>query len=427
MKVAQGNDDIDWAAWLRADDHIVASHMSSEPSALLGSLAASGPDLPLTIDLGVPFTRVAEQFGAHVAFEVMGGMGTARLLAKSHRVSVNRLGYRDIVASYRDRAKVADVVLVSLTRQADGALCLGASHGMALDAAAAARVIIAEVNAQMPAICGAPWPAELKPSLLIETDYALPSPAASEPGVRDKAIADLLAPIVPNGACIEVGIGTMPSAVLAALSGHRHLGIHSGMFTDAMVALIEAGAVDHSCKPAESRFACIGGAYGAASLYTFAAEQPLIRLCHTDVTHGPEILAAIPMFTAINSALEVDLLGQANAETSAGRDGHRLQIGGIGGLQDFANGGLSADGGRSIIALTARTRDDASGHGRIVPRLTHDVTLNEQQADTVVTEYGVAQLKDLSRHERAKQLISIAHPDDRDELRFQARALGLAD
>jgi len=418
--------DIDWAALLRSGDHVVASHMSSEPSALLLSLAASGLDIPLTLDLGVPFTMAPDALGANVEFEVMGGMGSARQLMKSHRARVNRVGYRDFVASYQTGQRRADVVLVSLARHADGQLCLGASHGMALDAAASARVIVAEINAQMPAVSGAPWPSSLAPSVLVETDYAMPAPAARQASERDKKIAHLLAPLVPDGACIEVGIGTMPSAILQALSDHKHLGIHSGMFTDSMAELLNAGAVDHSNKPAEWRFACIGGAYGDVALYASVAEQPMIRLCHTDVTHGPEILASLPKFTAINSALEVDLLGRANAETSAAADGKPLQIGGIGGLQDFANGGLSSAGGRSVIALMARTRDDASGQARIVPKLAHEVTLDEHQADTVVTEFGVAQLRAQSRQNRIEQMINIAHPDDRDELRFQARRLGLA-
>ena len=417
---------IDWAQYLQPGDHVVASHMSSEPSALLGSLAAQGIDYPITLDLGVPFTLAPNDLDANVSLEVMGGMGTARQLAKTHAMRVNRLGYRDIVASYRNGERTADVVLVSLARQANGDLCLGASHGAALDAARSARMIIAEVNMQMPAICGAPWPSELKPDVLLETDYALPSPPVREPSEQEKAIAEHLAPLVPNGACIEVGIGTMPSAVLQALAGHRHLGIHSGMFTDAMVQLLSGGAVDHSNKPKDWQFACIGGAYGERSLYELVTGSSLIRLCHTDVTHGPEILASLPMFTAINSSIEVDLLGQANAETSAGPGGTRRQPGGIGGLQDFANGGLASEGGRSVIALSARTRDGESGHARIVPRLTHEVTLDEQQADTVVTEYGVAELRGLSRQARIEQMIQIAHPDDRDALRYQANAMGLA-
>ncbi|MFK7965928.1 MAG: acetyl-CoA hydrolase/transferase family protein [Burkholderiaceae bacterium] len=423
MKVSTNS--IDWAQALKPGDHVVASHMSSEPSKLLGSLAAQGVDFPLTLDLGVPFTMAPDALSTNVRLEVMGGMGTARQLAKTHAMQVNRLGYRDIVASYRDGERTADVVLVSLARQADGELCVGASHGVALDAARSARTIIAEVNARMPAICGAPWPSELKPAVLLETDYALPSPPVREPSEREKAIAEHLAPLVPNGACIEVGIGTMPSAVLQALAGHRHLGIHSGMFTDAMVELLSAGVIDHSQKPKEWQFACIGGAYGDKSLYDLVAENSLIRLCHTDITHGPEILASLPMFTAINSAIEVDLLGQANAETSAGPGGARRQPGGIGGLQDFANGGLASEGGRSVIALSARTRDDESGHARIVPRLTHEVTLDEQQADTVVTEYGVAELRGLSRQARVEQMIQVAHPNDRDALRYQANAMGL--
>ncbi|MGH1361233.1 MAG: acetyl-CoA hydrolase/transferase family protein [Burkholderiaceae bacterium] len=417
---------VDWSRWLHADDHIVCSHMTAEPSGLIRSLAASPVEHACTIDLGVPFTLAPQQLGPQYRLETMGGMGTARQIAKTHPLLINRTGYRDAVSAYSRGDRVADVVLVSLARRPDGTLCLGASHGAARDAAARARVIIAEVNRAAPAICDAPWPAALAPTVICETDYPLPHAPAMPPGSLELNIAQRLADLISDGACLEVGIGAMPSAVLAALSGHRRLGLHSGMFTDAMLALIRAGAVDHSNKPSGSRHACIGGAYGLDDLYAFVADEPSVRLAHTDVTHGPQVLAAMPMFTAINSALEVDLLGQANAETAGVPDGSRRQVGGIGGLVDFANGGLASPEGHSVIALTSRTRNDASGLSRIVPKLDHEVTLSEAQADVVVTEHGLANLRGLSRAERIRQMIRIAHPDHRDWLSQQSRALKLA-
>lgn len=417
---------IDWSQWLRDGDHIVCSHMASEPTALIRSLADSPVRFSCTVDLGVPFTTAPQALPGSFRLETMGGMGTARQIGKTRAISVNRCGYRDAVSAYARGDRTADVVLISLARSSDGSLTLGASHGAALDAARRARVIIAEVNQQAPAICGAPWPAELKPQLVLETSYALPLAPVAEPGPLDTAIAARLAGLIPDGACLEVGIGAMPSAVLAALSDHRRLGLHSGMFTDAMLALIHAGAVDYSNKPRDARYACIGGAYGQPGLYAFASENQTIQLAHTDVTHGPGILAALPAFTAVNSALEVDLLGQANAETAGLPDGGRRQVGGIGGLVDFANGGLASPGGLSIIALSSRTRDDQTGLSRIVPRLQHEVTLSEAQADVVVTEHGIARLRGLSRAARIAQMITIAHPDHRDWLEHQARALNLA-
>lgn len=417
---------IDWSHWLREGDHIVCSHMASEPSALIRSLADSAVPLNCTVDLGVPFTTAPQLLPDSFRLEVMGGMGTARQIGRSRPLAVNRCGYRDAVSAYTRGDRLADVVLVSLARSSDGGLTLGASHGAALDAARRARVIVAEVNEQAPAICGARWPDELQPQVIVQTDYGLPLAPVAEPGPLDTAIAARLAGLIQDGACLEVGIGAMPSAVLAALRDHRRLGLHSGMFTDAMLALILAGAVDYSNKPVDARHACIGGAYGQPELYKFTSGNETVQLAHTDVTHGPQILAAIPAFTAVNSALEVDLLGQANAETAGLPDGGRRQVGGIGGLVDFANGGLASPGGLSIIALTSRTRDDASGLTRIVPRLQHEVTLSEAQADVVVTEHGIARLRGLSRAERIKQMISIAHPDHRDRLQHQARELNLA-
>lgn len=417
---------IDWQKWLAPGDHIVCSHMTSEPCALIESLAKTELDIPLSLDLGVPFTLAARELAPTISLCAMGAMGSLRQLAKARDLAIDSTGYRDAVAAYANQTRRADVVLVSLAQGADGQLCLGASHGAALDAAAHARVVIAEINAGAPAVAGAPWPQAIMPAVNILADYSLAHAAESVPNARDLNIAQRMAELIPDGACLQVGIGSMASALLGALTEHRHLGVHSGMFTDALFRLVQAGAIDHSNKPSGWRHANVGSVYGSQALYDFAGADLSVQLTHTNETHGPDRLAAISSFTAINSALEVDLLGRVNSESAPSPKGGRVLLGGVGGLPDFVNGGLLSPGGRSIIALTARTGVDAAGHSRIVARLEHEITLNESQADIVITEHGVAQLRGLSRRERIVQMLQVADPADRDRLSHEAVSLALA-
>ena len=419
-------DQIDWQAIVRLHDQLVCSHMTSEPVALLKSLASAPPYGPFGVMLGVPFTMAAEKLPAHATLTTYGGMGSARVLARSRTLNINHTPYSQCEAQYLSGVQTSDVVLVSLSRAPDGRLYLGASHGYIIEAARRARVVVAEVNARAPCVLGSRWPDDIDLHHVIEVDYAL-APELAEAagdGTNEAAIAAHVAACVPDGACLQIGIGSLPSALLSALAGHRHLGVHSGAMTDAMLDLIQRGAIDHSRKPAGIRHAVIGSLYGSPALYDFAHLNEQVELRAPSHTHHSSTMVGLNHFVAINSAIEVDVMGRANAETVRANDGNLRYVGGVGGLHDMVQGAFASTGGRAIMALPSRTQNGPAGRPRIVAQLSGPVTVASEYADLVVTEHGVAQMKDRTASERVQQMLSIADPQDRDLLAAQAKALG---
>jgi acetyl-CoA hydrolase len=207
-----------------------------------------------------------------------------------------------------------------------------------------------------------------------------------------------------------VGIGTLPDAILSELRHHRDLGIHSGVIGDGIVALTEAGVITNARKPVDRGISVTGGLFGTEKLTGFAAGNPAIRVDPVSYTHNPETLAKFKGFTTINSAIEIDLFGQINSESANGK-----YIGTIGGQTDFVRGTQLSERGRSIVAMSARV--SVGGPSRIVDSLSSRfVTAARADTDTVVTEFGVAELKGRTVEERAKRLIAVAHPDDREGL-----------
>ncbi len=199
----------------------------------------------------------------------------------------------------------------------------------------------------------------------------------------------------------------MPSAVARRLRGHRDLGVHSGMITDAVAELIEAGVVTGACKSMDRGLVVTGFLMGTQRLIRLAATDPAITLRDTRYTHDPAVLAAQTQLTAINSATEVDLTGQANTETAAGQ-----YVGAVGGAVDFARGAARSRGGVAIIALPST----AGRASRIVARLSGPTTLTRADTGVIVTEYGIADLRGLTLAQRRERMLAIAHPDHRDAL-----------
>jgi len=406
-----------WHDWLQAGDHIHCSHMTAEPQRLLESLAQA--DLPpdVSIELDAPFSMAASALPTDITLQVMGGMGTARVLAKTHQLEIDRTEYPDLTNQYASGERKANLVLISLARAADGSLHLGASHGAALQAAHNARHVIAEINTAAPVVAGAPWPEDIALTHQIECHYPIVTmPASAGADAVESRIAQQLAALIPNGACLQVGIGSLPEAVLSLLSEHRNLGVHSGMLGDSLYELITCGAINNSQKPADVQFSAIGSVYGSASLYEAVQTNPDVRLSPTTITHALPILQSITNLTAINSAMEVDLAGRVNSETVKVSDGSRRYVGGVGGLPAFVRGALRSAGGQSIIAMPSRTIGKSGPQPRIVKSLEAEVTMDETLADIVVTEHGVARLRGASMESRREQMIAIADPEDRDGL-----------
>ena len=415
---------IDWTQWLRPGDRLVCSHMTSEPVWLLQSLAAARLAFAVDVLLGVPFSDAAAQLPPSVRLTTFGGMGSAARLARSHALEISLTGYGACVRAFGSDSGTApaDVVLVSLARSPDGRLYVGASEGCAVAAAGRARCIIAEVNSQAPCVTGGLWPEALRPHVMVNVSYSLAQSTEVEPSALERQLANHVAGLVPDGACLQVGIGAMPSAVLDRLSGHRRLGAHSGLMSEGMFRLVEGGAMDHSRKTIDPGKAVVGALYGSQRLYRFAHLNPDVTLRDPRYTHDAAVIAQLDDFFALNSAFEEDLLGQANAETVTGRDGRPSYVGGVGGLNDFVRAARQAPRGQSVLALPSRTRPGGEGRPRIVARLGGAATMAAVDADIVVTEQGVARLRDATISQRVRRMLMIAAPEDREGLERAARA-----
>jgi acyl-CoA hydrolase len=282
-------------------------------------------------------------------------------------------------------------------------------------AVAKARVVVAEINEQVPFTCG-----EVLPAAAI--DYAVPvsRPPVEVPpgriGETDEAIAKHAAAYVGDGSVIQIGVGAVPDAVLRLLRDRRDLGVHSGMLGDGLVDLTEAGVVTNARKPIDRGVSVTGALIGTRRLYGFADRNPQIRMCTTAYTHDAAVLAQLDRLVTINSAIEVDLTGQVNAEQSG-----PAYLGGTGGQADFARAGARSPGGHALIALPATAKGGTVS--RITARLSGPVTTARSDTDVIVTEFGAAELKGQTLAERTRRLIAIAHPDFREDLAREAHPI----
>ena len=416
---------LDWTRLVGAGEQVVCSQLTSEPVALLRALAAAAPHQGrFGVYLATPFSDAGAAFPQATVLTTYGGIGSAGAIGRNRRTRVALLHYSHCAVPFESGSEAVNLMLVSLARSRDGTLCLGGGYGYTLAAARRARRVIAEINDQAPAVPGAPWPADIPIEAAVEVSYPVMCAADPRATETDLAIAAQVAPLVSEGACLQVGIGAMPSAVLASLAGHRGLGLHSGMLTVPVQRLIESGAMDNSRKALDAGRAVTGCVYGDAALYKAAHDNPAMLLRPPLYTHGAAEIAQLDHFTAINSALEIDLLGQANAETVPGADGRIRYVGGIGGLCDYVRTARLARGGQAMLALPSRQTGKSGNTPRIVAALSGPATVSASDADLVATEYGVARLRDASMEERATRLIAIAHPEDREGLTLAARRLG---
>jgi len=254
---------------------------------------------------------------------------------------------------------------------------------------------------------GAEVPADFPLHLCVQATYPPLDIASSSLGEAERRIAVNAAGLAPNRAVLQFGVGAVPDAILAGLTQHRDLGIHSGLMTERGLDLIECGAVTNASKAFDRGVTVANILFGTQRLRAYAHDNPAIRVAPPSYTHGLSVLRRIEKFTALNSAIEVDLSGRINSETADGS-----YLGGLGGLPDFIAGANAAESGRSIIALPATAR---TGQSRIVASVA-TVSVERGAADAIVTEWGVAELRGCDLEERARRMIAIAAPQFRDEL-----------
>jgi acyl-CoA hydrolase len=323
------------------------------------------------------------------------------------------LHYREIVRWLAVPGRF-DVLLLHVSMPDRDGLCslsVAADFTPAVLAAAGAdTLVLAHLNPRLPRTHGPTVPLA-RIDACIEADVAPLTVEDSAPEPTLQAVAERVAALVHDGDTLQFGLGKLQAAVLAALRGHRHLCIHAGMVSEGLIGLRDAGALAaHAALDEHAPPVCTGVALGSEALYRACADRALVRFAPVEYTHAQATLAAIPRLVAINSALEIDLLGQVNAETLGGR-----QVSGVGGLVDFIRGARASDGGRAVIALTATAGREA--RSRIVPLLAAGpVGVARGDIDTVVTEHGVAELRGLGVDARARALIAIAAPAHREGL-----------
>lgn len=343
----------------------------------------------------------------------------AREAINSGRADYVPVFLSEIPRLFRDGTLPLDIAFIQVSPPDQHGFCsYGIEVGVTKPAAESAKLVIAEVNPRMPRVLGDSFMHLSRIDHVVEVDYELPEanpPASSE--VQER-IGELVAELVPDKATLQLGIGGLPNAVLAKLGGKRDLGIHSELFSDGVVDLVEAGVVTNAGKSIHRGKIVAGFAFGTRRLYDFVRDNAMIELHPTDYVNDPFVIAQNKKMTSINSAIEVDLSGQVCADSI----GTRIYSG-IGGQLDFVRGASRSDGGKAIIALPSMAKNGVS---RIVPRLRDGAGVVTSRGDIqyVVSEYGVATLRGKSLRERAVELIQIAHPSQRDELRYFTRQQG---
>ena len=317
----------------------------------------------------------------------------------------------EVPALFRDGTWPVDVALLNCSMpDKDGFVSFGVSADLAFSASQCARTIIAQINPNMPFSYGDPVLHVSRIAAAVMVDDSLVEVPTPEPGPRETAIGNAIAALIPDGATLQIGVGGIPNAVIRALAGHKHLGLHTEAMTDGVLPLIESGVIDNSLKhilPGKS-VACL--ALGSKGLYKLMDYNKEMIFKDVAWTNDPFIIGQNPKVMAINSCLEIDLTGQICADSI----GTRI-FSGIGGQHDFVYGASRSKGGASFIAMTSVTN---KGVGKIKPVLTPGagVVTTRFQGNYVVTEHGAVNLRGRSLPERAKLLISIANPDDREAL-----------
>lgn len=343
--------------------------------------------------------------------------GTERQAVEEGRADFMPIFLSEIPNLYRDGTLPIDVALVQVSPPDEHGFCsFGVEVGFTKPAAHAAKIIIAEVNARMPRVLGDSFIHLSKLTGIVEVDYAIPEASFGGFGEVQKKIGELIAGMIPDGATLQLGIGSIPDAVLFYLTKKRDLGIHSELFSDGVIDLVERGVITNEKKTLHPGKIVAGFCFGSKKLYDFVRDNAQIELHPTDYVNDPFIIAQNDRMIAINSALEIDLTGQVCADSIGTRF-----YSGIGGQVDFVRGAARSNGGKPIIALSSTAKGDA--YSRIVPQLKPGAGVVTSRGDVhyVVTEYGIANLHGRSIRERARALIQIAHPKFREQLEKYSR------
>ncbi len=323
----------------------------------------------------------------------------------------------EIPGLFRSGRLVLDIAVIHISPPDEHGYCsYGVEVGVTKSAAESAGIVIAEVNPNMPRTLGDSFIHVSQIDYFIEVDYELPEIHPEPPSPSQDQIARHIAELIPDAATLQMGIGGIPDAVLRRLTNHKNLGVHTELFSNGVMEMIEAGVITCAAKSLHPGKVVAGFVLGTRDLYRYIHDNPIFEMRPTEYVNDPFIIAQNERMVSINSALEVDLTGQVCADSIG------TQIySGVGGQVDFVRGASRSKGGMTFIALPSTAKNGSLS--RIVPQLKpgSGVTTTRNDVHYIATEYGVADLYGRSISERAMALINIAHPDFRDTLLEYAR------
>jgi len=412
------------AKYIKSGDRVVVGHACGEPTTLVEAMVGRAPELENVEIVHMVAMGPAKyaQAGMEKSFRhnALFVGATTRKAVEEKRADFTPCFFSEVPRLFKDKILPVDVALIQVTTPNEQGFC---SYGVSADytkpAAECAKIVLAQVNAQMPRTSGAKIHID-DINYIVEQDEPLIQLQPPKIGEIEKAIGENVARLIEDGSTLQLGIGAIPDAVLLFLKDKKGLGIHSEMFSDGVVELAQAGVVTNENKTIGKGKFTAAFLMGTQKLYDFVNNNPAVELCSVDYVNDPYLVGQIDNMVSVNSALQVNLMGEVNAEMI----GHR-QFSGIGGQVDFVRGASRSKNGKSIIAMPSTA---AKGKlSRIVIELDGGASVTTSRTDIhyVVTEYGVANLRGRTLRQRAEVLIGIAHPDFRDNLREQAKDIGL--
>jgi acetyl-CoA hydrolase len=400
----------------------------SVPQSLLGALTARAPELH-DVEICQALTagaapQVAPEMEGHLRVNTMFISANVRREVQAGRADFTPVLLSEFPLLFKNGFLPVDVALIQVSPPDEHGFCsLGVEVGLTKSPAESARVILAEVNEQMPRTLGDSFLHVSRLTHIVSVNYPIPEMVMTGDDGSEivEQIAGHIAELIPDGATIQMGIGAIPDAVLKYLFHKKDLGIHTELFSDGVIDLVEAGVLSGARKSIHMGKIVAGFILGSQRLYDWVDDNPMIEMHRTEYVNDPFVIAQNEKMVAINSAIEVDLTGQVCADSI----GPKLYSG-VGGQLDFVYGASRSKGGVPIIAMPSTTTlRDGTTVSRIMPLLKHGagVVTTRNHVRYVVTEIGVAELYGKTIRQRAAALIGIANPAFREELTRQAQAL----
>ena len=404
---------------VKSRDRVFVHTAVAAPQRLVEALAERAPELRhvevchLHTEGVAPYAEPELRESFHVNAFFVGG--NVRKAVASGEADYIPVFLSEVPALFKHGILPLDVAMVQVSPPDEHGFCtLGVSVDASQAAVEQAQHVVAEINPNMPRTHGDGFLHVDRIDFAVEVDYPLPTHEPAELSDVERSIGHHCADLIDDGATLQMGIGAIPDAVLAALTGHKDVGIHTEMFSDGVIDLVKSGVVTGRKKRVHPGKLVGSFLMGTRKLYDFVDDNPQVIMLGADYVNDTAVIRRNPKVTAINSAIEVDITGQVVADSIGTR-----MYSGVGGQMDFIRGASLSPGGKPIIALPSVT---SRGESRIVTLLKPGagVVTTRAHVHYIVTEYGVANLYGKNLRERARALIEIAHPDHREQLDREA-------